>query len=194
MSTATRKDTTKLTHVQSTCIKAYQDLPDETSIMSFVVSHGRNNFNERIVPMSPDMLRRVATGGNAIHKAMQYGLKALPQFDSIVLLNKREDGKEEAVGIHLYPNSNYAAADMSIELERPVGSEAAIVQLHDYGDIDVLAFPFTFYHLILNFISELEKYTKVKTGDKFTISDVTFTVVRVVGDEVEFRCRSNKFA
>lgn len=191
MTTIKRKNTTSLKHVMSSGIKAYQhDEEHETTFMSCIVAQGSNSYGEAVYPMNKRMTKRLLTGGGAQHKDMQHGLRALPHFELIILLeDKDKDGKstETAVGVHTYPTANYAAADASIELEMPVASNSAVVQMHDTGEIDVMAFPFEFYNNIKAFIKALEKKTTLDAGDSIKVGNIDFIVQRIIGDVVTFR-------
>lgn len=186
-----RKNTTSFKHVMSSGIKAYQhDEDKEVTYMSCIVSQGANSYGEAVYPMSKQMTKRLLTGGGAQHKDMQHGLRALPHFELILLIDdKEQDGVKTpvAVGVHTYPTANYASADASIELEMPVASNAAVVQMHASGEIDVMAFPFEFYNSIRSFIQALEKKTSLEAGDSVKVGNIEFVVHRVIGDVVTFR-------
>lgn len=191
MANITRPNTTKYKHVHSTGIKAYQHHEDSgITYMSCIVEQGKDSYGEAIYPMNKQMTRRLLTGAGAQHKDMQHGLRALPHFELVLLVDAKEkDGKtvNTAVGAHVYPTWNYASADATTELEMPVASNAAIVQLHDSGEIDVLAFPSEFYNSIKSFITSLEKKTTLTPGDVIKVGNIEFTLQRIVGDVATFR-------
>ena len=190
MATITRKTTDKHVHIFTTGIKAYQTKSDaKNAIFSCIRTSSpmSTDGTEAVYDASPNMLRRLMHGNGAIHKEMQHGLKALPHFNCQLLVEK--ENPNMVVGVHMIPNSNYAMADMSQELEMPVPSEAAIVQLHESGEIDILAFPHNLYRHIYTFLQALEGKDKLSTGDQFTVGQTTCIVSQVVGDLVTIRCR-----
>lgn len=191
MTSITRTNTESLKHIMSSGIKSYQyDEEQDTTYMSCIVTQGANSYGEAIYPMTKQMTKRLLTGGGAQHKDMQHGLRALSHFELIILVDSIEkDGKttDTAAGVHTYPTANYAAADASIELEMPVASNAAVVQMHKSGEMDIMAFPFEFYNSIRPFIKALEAKTKIELGDSFKVGSIEFIVHRIIGDVVTFR-------
>lgn len=191
MTSITRENTTAFKHVMSSGIKSYQHDDDkDITFMSCIIAQGSNSYGEAIYPMNQRMTKRLLMGGGAQHKDMQHGLRALPHFELILLVESdKKDGKtvDTVVGTHTYPTANYAAADASIELEMPVASNAAIVQMHSTGEIDVMAFPFEFYNNIKPFIQALEGKTTVEVGDTIYVGNINFTVHRIIGDIVTLR-------
>jgi hypothetical protein len=118
---------------------------------------------------------------------MQHGIKALPHFTCVLLASK--DKPTYVEGVHMLPTDNYNAADMSLELEMPVASDAAIVQMYETGEIDVLAYPSPMYSVMSDFVKALEAKDTLAPGDQFSVGTATYTVQRVLGDVVHFRCR-----
>jgi hypothetical protein len=189
MASITRKKTNEKVHLYASSIKAYQVNKDsgEAVFNCVLTSASGADGEEKVYTASPNMLRRLATGNGAIHKDMQYGIKALPHFTCVLLASKEKPSYVE--GVHMIPTDNYNAADMSLELEMPVASDAAIVQMYETGEIDVLAYPSPMYSTLIDFVKALEQKETLSPGDQFTVGKSTYTVQRVLGDVVHIRCR-----
>lgn len=189
MASITRKKTNEKVHLYASSIKAYQiDKNSGSAVFSCVLTSASGaDGEERLYTASPNMLRRLATGNGAIHKDMQHGIKALPHFTCVLLASKEKPTYIE--GVHMLPTDNYNAADMSLELEMPVASDAAIVQMYETGEIDVLAYPSPMYSVMSDFVKALEAKDTLAPGDQFSVGTATYTVQRVLGDVVHFRCR-----
>lgn len=189
MASITRKKTNEQVHLYASSIKAYQiDKNSGSAVFSCVLTSASGaDGEERLYTASPNMLRRLANGNGAIHKDMQHGIKALPHFTCVLLASKEKPTYVE--GVHMLPTDNYNAADMSLELEMPVASDAAIVQMYETGEIDVLAYPSPMYSVMSDFVKALEAKDTLAPGDQFTVGTATYTVQRVLGDVVHFRCR-----
>lgn len=189
MASITRKKTNEQVHLYASSIKAYQiDKNTGSAVFSCVLTSASGaDGEERLYTASPNMLRRLANGNGAIHKDMQHGIKALPHFTCVLLASKEKPTYVE--GVHMLPTDNYNAADMSLELEMPVASDAAIVQMYETGEIDVLAYPSPMYSVMSDFVKALEAKDTLAPGDQFTVGTATYTVQRVLGDVVHFRCR-----
>lgn len=189
MANITRTKTNEKVHLHASSIQAYQ-VNKETGEATFscvLTSASGADAEERVYTASPNMLRRLVTGNGAIHKDMQHGIKALPHFTCVLLASKEKPSIIE--GVHMLPTDNYNAADMSIELEMPVASDAAIVQMYNTGEIDVLAYPSPMYATLKYFVKALEEKESIAPGDQFTVDKNTYTVQRVIGDIVHIRCR-----
>ena len=189
MANITRKKTDGKVHLYASSIQAYQVNKEsgEATFSCVLTSASGADGEERVYTASPNMLRRLVTGNGAIHKDMQHGVKALPHFTCVLLASKEKPSLIE--GVHMLPTDNYNAADMSLELEMPVASDAAIVQMYDSGEIDVLAYPAPMYSTMNDFVKTLETKESLAPGDQFTVGKSTYTVQRVLGDIVHIRCR-----
>lgn len=174
-------------HVRSTGIKALQVVGDKV-VIGCIINNGNEGAGEAVYEVSGNMLRRVKTGNGSVHKEFQAGLRALPHWECELLIQANDKGTSVVEGIHMIPNSTYAAADMSQELQMPVADNAAIIQVYDTGEIDILAFPYDLYAQIGKFLALLEDKDTLTTGDTFTNGNTTYTVQRIVGDMVTFRC------
>lgn len=188
MANIKKAKTNEYKHVRSTGIKAMQVVKDKVMI-GCILNNGAEGAGEAIYEVSPNMLRRVKTGNGALHKDMQSGLRALPHWECELLIKTDDNGKQIADGVHMIPTANYAAADMSQELQMPVADNAAIIQVYESGEIDVLAFPYDLYPQIMKFLHLIEDKTSLSTGDSFTNGNTTYTVQRIVGDMITFRCQ-----
>lgn len=189
MANITRKKTTEKVHLHASSIQAYQ-VNKKTGAATFscvLTSASGADGEERVYTATPNMLRRLVTGNGAIHKDMQHGVKALPHFTCVLLASKEKPSLIE--GVHMIPTDTYNAADMSLELEMPVASNAAIVQMYDTGEIDILAYPSAMYPNLEDFIEALEEKESLAPGDQFTVGKCDYTVQRVLGDIVHIRCR-----
>lgn len=192
MATIKRPNTNELTHVATTCIKAYQAVSEDTALFNCVRSSGGGGAGstESVYKASPNMLRRLMHGNGALHKDLQYGVKAIPHFEGQLLIDSNDP--TTVIGIHMIPTKDYNAADMSAELEMPVAAESAIVQLYPSGEIDILAYPSSLYRHILDFLKTLEAKQKLTTGDQFSSGNITYIVQQIAGDLVTLRCREKK--
>lgn len=189
MANIKRTKTDDKVHLYASSIKAYQvnKSTDKAVFSCVLTSQSGADGEEKVYTATPNMLRRLMTGNGAIHKDMQHGIKALPHFYCVLLTSKEKPTLVE--GVHMIPTENYNAADASIELEMPVASDAAIVQVHASGELDILAFPHPMYTSLHSFVTLMEKQDKFEPGDQLTSGNTTYTVQRVIGDIVHFRCR-----
>lgn len=189
MASINRKTTNGHVHIHASSIKAYQVRKDtgKAAFSCVLTSMSGADGEEKVYEASPNMLRRLMTGNGAIHKDMQHGVRALPHFVCTLLAKK--DTPSVIEGVHMIPTDNYNAADMSAELQMPVATDEAIVQMYDTGEMDVLAHPSELYTSLRSFIAELEKKATLSPGDQFEVGPVKYTVLRVLGDVVHFRCR-----
>lgn len=184
-----------LTHTHSSFISGAQVDPNDPTVayveFSTITGFGTDKSNgvSRLLRASKDAYRRITTGDGSQLEALRAGLRGASRYNFVIVI-KGKDKDEEIVNVHSYPNPNYIECDMSEQLNFHVAPTDAVVQFHQTGDIDIMAFPARMYRRLGSFIAELEKRDKIKDDDVITIgsgaSAFTATVQNIVGNRVTF--------
>lgn len=147
--------------------------------------------------ITPEAYKRVTKGcASSSSKMLRNKLIGQPRYNFIMVTEKmkNEAGKEEEVvcNVHAYPNSNFRDADFTSDRRHPLDEEDALVQFHENGNIDVLAFPNQFSIGLQEFINTLETKDKIGTDLEFTIpgadGKVRVAVNYIYGTTVTFSC------
>lgn len=197
----TKKDTSKLKHIDSPLIKG-AELPEDSSVplVLFTASKGTDS-TEIVLPMTQEAFARATVGAGTTHPTLSHGIVGASRFRFVVLVEQKEsktkDGGKvtmpKVVGIHCYPMDNYLDANFEGELNRKLSEDAAVVYVHeDTGELDLVAYPATLKSSMRAFVTELEKLTSIDSSTTVKSGGITYTVSGISDNEITFRCRKDR--
>ena len=187
-------------HIPAMFIRGAQiDEESSTAYVAFSPMTGTGNDSpvntSSTLPCTLEAYRRIKKGIGSLTRALRSGLVGLSRFNFVIVTENKQledskEAKEVVTHVHAYPNQNYMTADFSEELKQPVDENEAIVQLHESGDIDIMAFPDVFYMSTRRFITELEKLDHVDNMTEFSFTTqegkVKARVMLINGNQVRF--------
>lgn len=194
----TKKATDQLKHIKTDSIITTEiQQATQIPLMLFIedTAHGHT---ERKLPMTSRAWARAEKGVGSIHHILRNPFSLATRFCFRLLVDKVDDAPfkkptEAIVGIHCLPFERYIECNWSNELKRPIPEEAAVVQFQpDSGEMDVVAFPPSFQGQLGGFLAELEKMEEIDLMTRFTVGDVEFSIMQHNGNEIMFRCFSQR--
>lgn len=203
MASIKRKKTSELKRIRASLITGC-DLPENTEspVIQFTVSSGAGGeyameAGERSMYMTKEAFAR-ALGKGSRSPDLRKGLSGAHRFGFTILtkdIEYKREGKAPlkvptVVGIHTIPLDYYLEADLaSVLRERDLEKNEAVVEFHENGDIDLLAYPLDIANSRYSFVRALEGLEEISDTTDISVGRVQYQVESIRGQRVIFSCR-----